>query len=298
MISVIVAIYNIEKYVKKCIESLLNQDIDTEYEIIAVDDGSSDSSLKILNEFKNERLVIYSKENGGQASARNFGIQRANGNYIVFVDGDDYVRNDYLSSLYNQVKNTTQSIGIVNYTRKKFDNKLKKSREINSEKALKLLFNDKIIHSHVWGKIFHIDVVKDLFMPEGVYYEDMMIIHKYFMRAKHISVSKSKTYFYRKNTSGVMNSKLSSKKITDMRLYNSNICNEVDQKYMKYVSNRIYINCLLLLKASSKQNDAELQSEVSYVRKHFFKIIFSNVSMKVKVASLISIINWRILRRF
>ena len=298
MISVIVAIYNIEKYVKKCIESLLNQDIDTEYEIIAVDDGSSDSSLKILNEFKNERLVIYSKENGGQASARNFGIQRANGNYIVFVDGDDYVRNDYLSSLYNQVKNTTQSIGIVNYTRKKFDNKLKKSREINSEKALKLLFNDKIIHSHVWGKIFHIDVVKDLFMPEGVYYEDMMIIHKYFMRAKYISVSKSKTYFYRKNTSGVMNSKLSSKKITDMRLYNSNICNEVDQKYMKYVSNRIYINCLLLLKASSKQNDAELQSEVSYVRKHFLKTIFSNVSIKVKLASLISIINWRILRRF
>lgn len=298
MISVIVAIYNIEKYVKKCIESLLNQDIDTDYEIIAVDDGSSDSSLKILNEFKSERLIVYSKKNGGQASARNYGIQKAKGDYIVFVDGDDYVRNDYLSTLYNQVKDIPDSIGIINYTRKDFNSKKYKSKKLSPTNALKMLFNDKKIHSHVWGKIYHINIIKGLLMPEGVYYEDMMIIHKYFMRANYVSLSKSKAYFYRKNISGVMNSKLSSKKINDMRLYNSNIFYEVDQKFMKYVLNRIYINCLLLLKSSSKQNDGELQREVSYVRKHFFKIIFSNVSIKVKIASLISIINWRILRRF
>ncbi len=107
VISVIIPVYNSEKYINKCINSVLSQSF-TDFEIIAVDDGSTDSSLVKLNEISNTdaRLKVYSKVNGGVSSARNFGIERAEGEFITFVDSDDTLPKDALKILYDKVNDS------------------------------------------------------------------------------------------------------------------------------------------------------------------------------------------------
>ena len=103
-ISVIVPIYNMENYLKRCVESILNQTY-TNLEIILVDDGSTDSSLEICRYFENKdkRVRVYTKENSGLSASRNFGVERATGVYIGFVDSDDYIEAEMYEKLYNLI---------------------------------------------------------------------------------------------------------------------------------------------------------------------------------------------------
>ena len=104
-VSVIVAVYNVEKYLRQCLDSLVNQTLQ-DIEILCINDGSTDSSLEILNEYakNDQRIKIFTKENEGQAVARNFGITQANGEYIAFVDSDDWCELDMYEHLYNEAK--------------------------------------------------------------------------------------------------------------------------------------------------------------------------------------------------
>ncbi|WP_165021098.1 glycosyltransferase family 2 protein [Dysgonomonas sp. ZJ279] len=102
MFSIIIPLYNKENYIKKTISSVLGQTF-TDYEVVIVDDGSTDNSLSVLSNFQDDRIKVYSKENGGVSSARNFGIEKAQGKYIAFLDADDYWEEDYLQSVYNTI---------------------------------------------------------------------------------------------------------------------------------------------------------------------------------------------------
>lgn len=105
LISVIVPIYNVEEYLPRCLESISNQSY-KHIEIILVDDGATDSSTKIIQKYvqKDERMRAIHKTNGGLSSARNRGIQEAKGEYLTFIDADDYVANDYVEYLFNLLK--------------------------------------------------------------------------------------------------------------------------------------------------------------------------------------------------
>ena len=103
-VSVIVPVYNCEKYLKKCLDSLVNQTL-KDIEIICVNDGSTDNSGRILEEYTDSRIKIITKENGGLSSARNAGIAVAKGEYLGFVDSDDWVDLDFYEKLYNTAKN-------------------------------------------------------------------------------------------------------------------------------------------------------------------------------------------------
>jgi len=104
-ISVIVPVYNVEKYVKKCLESISNQTYKN-IEIIIVNDGATDNSEKICREFvgNEDRAKLYTKENGGLSSARNHGMQFVTGNYVLFIDSDDYISEEMIEELYNNIK--------------------------------------------------------------------------------------------------------------------------------------------------------------------------------------------------
>ena len=108
LISVIVPIYNVEEYLPRCLESISNQSY-KHIEIILVDDGATDSSTKIIQKYvqKDERMRAIHKTNGGLSSARNRGIQEAKGEYLTFIDADDYVANDYVEYLFNLLKNVS-----------------------------------------------------------------------------------------------------------------------------------------------------------------------------------------------
>lgn len=117
MISIVVPVYNVEKYIVKCLDSIMNQDYQN-FEIVLVNDGSTDNSVKIINDYFENKDVIWkliNKENGGLASARNVGIARSKGEYIAFVDSDDTISPDFLSSLLNEIKDNELDFAFCNF---------------------------------------------------------------------------------------------------------------------------------------------------------------------------------------
>ena len=138
MVSVIIPIYNCEKYLNECISSVLGQTY-KDFELILVDDGSTDNSLNICYEFakKDSRIIVIHQENGGVSSARNKGLKNAKGEFITFVDSDDYVENDWLKMLLTAILANNADVSICGI---KFDNKLRCLCENNSLTKDELLF--------------------------------------------------------------------------------------------------------------------------------------------------------------
>ena len=115
-VSVIIPVYNTSKYLNQCLESIQNQTF-TDFEAICINDGSTDSSLEILKEFasKDDRFIIINKKNEGQGIARNLGIQQANGEYIIFIDSDDWLETEGLEKAYKKIKEDSADILIFDF---------------------------------------------------------------------------------------------------------------------------------------------------------------------------------------
>lgn len=178
-VSIIVPVYNVEKYLKKCLNSLINQTL-IDIEIICVNDGSTDNSEKILQQFakQDSRVKILSQQNKGQSVARNVAIENATGDYLGFVDSDDWVDLDYFEKLYNRAKEFECDIACAGFKRcGKFINSIRKSY-----KDVKIYtdINEKVIvdklpkHNYLWNKIYKRDKWNIKF-PENKIFEDMAI---------------------------------------------------------------------------------------------------------------------------
>lgn len=158
-ISVIVAAYNIEKYIERCIDSLRNQTYE-KIEIILIDDGSVDSTGYLCDMAAqcDKRISCIHKENGGLSSARNTGIKKASGNYITFVDGDDWVEKEYIETLYKNLTGEGADLSILGYAMIwENGSKLNKTSTtdylvLNKHDAIRELFVQKKNHVHVLDK--------------------------------------------------------------------------------------------------------------------------------------------------
>ena len=192
LISVIIPVYNVEKYLKICLESVVNQTYKN-LEIIIVNDGSTDNSLNIMNKYKSDKRVkIYSKENGGLSSARNYGIDNSHGEFISFIDSDDYISNDFIEKLYKQIKCDNSDISMCRYIRE--ENKFTHTyvaKKLNSEDVLeKILYqDDQTLYSvAAWNKLYRKEIFNDIRYPYGKYNEDMFIICEIMKKVKQISI--------------------------------------------------------------------------------------------------------------
>lgn len=178
-VSIIIPVYNCEKFLQKCLDSIVNQTLQ-EIEIICINDGSTDNSGRILEEYNDKRIKIINKENGGQSSARNIGIDIAKGEYIGFVDSDDWVDLDFFEKLYSAAKKYDTDIAAGGIIRlHKFNKKyqLKFDKEIiASDFREKLLVCDVPDKSYVWNKIYRLNKIKqyNLKFIEGKIFEDVV----------------------------------------------------------------------------------------------------------------------------
>lgn len=222
-ISIIVPVFNVEKYLSKCIESLVKQTYKN-IEILLINDGSQDNSLNICKEWekKDGRIKVFSQRNQGLSEARNTGIKNAKGNYICFVDSDDLVLSDFIEILYYLIKKYGCEIAQVNFIEKTDDEIEKK---INIEKQI---FNEKILRSRdmikglttndhkknviVCNKIYKKELFENLSFKNGKIYEDEFFTWKVFMKCKKIAVSDKILYVYRIRKNSIMN--LQRKKIS------------------------------------------------------------------------------------
>lgn len=223
MLSVIVPVYNVEKYLRKCVDSILAQDID-DMEVILVDDGSLDNSGAICNEYaeKDARVKAIHIENGGCSAARNAGLDTTRGKYLAFVDSDDYLLpNTYrpnLDYLESHPKVDCLQFPTICDERIVFT---KKYKVIQNEMVF--VGNDvflnwwsaKLINHFVWNKLYKREVFSNLRFKDGVFIEDSMIVPELAKKCKMVFISMEGGYFYRYNDSSLLNSGWNKKKYTD-----------------------------------------------------------------------------------
>ena len=210
-VSIIVPVYNVEKYLRKCIDSLINQTLN-DIEIICINDGSTDKSLEILKEYKNRdsRIILLNQENSGQSIARNNGIKKAAGEYLGFVDPDDWIDLDYYEKLYNAASTNDTDIavgGIIRVTgikKKKFLNFEKETLTDNTK--LKFELCDVPEKSYIWNKIYKTQKLKEINLKfeEGRIFEDCIFTPQaLFFLGKMVTVPNTYYYYLRRNNSTV-----------------------------------------------------------------------------------------------
>lgn len=211
-VSVIVPVYNTEKYLEKCLNSLINQTLH-DIEVICVNDGSTDNSLNILNQYaqKDNRIKIINQENKMQGAARNAGTQIAAGEYIGFVDSDDWIDLDYFEKLYNAATKYNLDIALATNVRIS-KNKYKKRLNITEEKVYTEL-QDKIDVCQQWknecptNKIYRLTMIKEngITWPEKVYCEDKLFTIKAVYYANGIVTVPNTNYYYYSNPTSTVN---------------------------------------------------------------------------------------------
>ncbi len=205
LISIIVPVYKVEKYISRCIESILSQSY-RNYEIILVDDASPDNCPQICDDYANKYdniFVIHLKNSGvGVSDARNAGIAMAKGKYITFIDSDDYAHEFLLEVLKNAIEKSNVLMSMCSYKRVD-DSKVEMEiidnendvRIISDLEALDLLISDQT-NAAVWGKLYNKELFDNLYFPVGRHNEDMFVIPQIFKKAQKIAIVPQKLYFY------------------------------------------------------------------------------------------------------
>lgn len=311
LISIIVPIYNVEKYLNKCVESILKQTYDN-LEIILVDDGSLDNCGNICDEYakKDSRIIVLHKTNGGLSDARNKGINIAKGKYIGFVDSDDYIDNDMFEILYNLCKNNNADISMISY--KEIENEIiinensnytNKVFKYNNIEAIKELLKDEKIKNYAWNKLYKKELFDGIEYPIKMAYEDVGTTYKLFEKAKKIIWYDIPKYNYiRRGTSIV--SKNTYKNLKDF----------IDLSYQRYnyfensiYSNKIKIensysfirNMIMFYLNYQIDNIQELDAVFEYYYPLFNKIIEQNyneiileMSKQNLIATIYYLIKW------
>ena len=218
LISVILPIYNIETYLSKCMESVINQTYDN-LEIIMVDDGSTDNSASMCDDFKmvDKRIVVFHKSNGGLSDARNYGIERANGEFITCIDPDDYVDLDYVEYLLCLARKYRTKMSICQH-RVVYDNGAikengsKGDENISTENCLQRMLYHDVIDTSAWAKLYYRNLFVTVEYPKGKLFEDIGTTYALMMQCKSIAVGYESKYTYVFHYNSIVNGKFNPRK--------------------------------------------------------------------------------------
>lgn len=212
-ISIIAPVYQVEKYIGQCIESVINQTFKN-FELILIDDGSKDKSGNICDEYakRDKRIHVVHTENKGAASARNRGLDLATGKYIAFVDGDDYLAENMLDKLYKVITQENCDVVVCDFLNlhanpdKDFSLQLSDSK-VSGREILSHLKNQKNygVWTIVWNKLYKKEILKDLRFPEGKYFEDEIFSDQLYLRCNEVQVISDVLYYHRVLETSTMN---------------------------------------------------------------------------------------------
>lgn len=228
LISIVVPIYNVEKYLTRCIDSILVQTY-SNIEILLIDDGSTDKSSQICDKYmkKDRRIKVIHKSNGGLSDARNVGINMAKGKYLAFIDSDDSIEKDMVEYLFALIIkfNTKMSVCSHNII---FDEgkRIKrlgngKEEKLTAKECIKKMLYHKDVDTSAWAKLYSRDLFDNIRYPKGLLFEDIGTTYKFFLKSKFIACGYigKYNYYVRKNsivTGCFSEKKLDLLKMTDM----------------------------------------------------------------------------------
>ncbi|MBE5916738.1 MAG: glycosyltransferase [Pseudobutyrivibrio ruminis] len=266
LISIIVPIYNVSKYLDKCVESILNQNYKN-IELILVDDGSTDGSKKKCDDWaqKDTRVVVIHKENGGSADSRNVGMEAAKGDYIGFVDSDDWIAPEMYEKLMDAIQERNLDMSVcffkaVSDENYEFNNTEYPTTEYTGRDFANLIIAEKKprISYAIWKCLYKREVIKDIKFYKGVHYnEDAVFLIESLWNAKKMAFIDAPMYYYRVHGSSISNIDISEKRIKDilfkcqwlLNYYEKNANDSEIKKVRKCVINEL----LSYLRLASKQ---------------------------------------------
>lgn len=277
-ISVILPIYNVEKYLKKCVTAVLNQTY-SNIEIILVDDGSTDKSPKLCDEFqkRDNRILVIHKKNGGLSDARNAGTRMASGKYITYIDSDDVVALDYIEYLYSLIKKYECSMSLCTHTvvcenGKKWSYGDGTEEVLDAEKCIyRMLYHD-IIDTSAWGKMFQTDIAKEILYPKGKLFEDIGTVYRFFIRCKRIACGYQSKYYYMLRKNSIVSSEFNPRKL-DLLEMTDMMAREVENVYPDLkdalIRRRVYARFSTLNQMLNVKGYAEEKKEIiDFIKLH------------------------------
>ena len=304
LISVIVPVYNAENYLKECIDSILYQSY-SNLEILLINDESTDNSGKICEEYskKDKRIKVFHKKNGGAADCRNFGIKKSSGNYITFIDSDDYVKNNYVKDMLDLIKKDKTLLAIssicflYNDNNIRYQNKNKETCLLSTEECLDRLLCENGISVSACAKLYDKRLFKKISYPKGKKFEDDATTYKIILKCDYISYTSECNYVYKINDNSIMTSNFSEDKFyliecTDI------MCNNIVEKYpsLYYSSEKRKLHAKISIirqieESVVNKNIRKKEKEIiKDIRKNIKKIFNNpkiNISEKVAVISLL-----------
>ena len=286
MISVIIPVYNVEKYIERCVKSVLNQTYQ-DFEILLINDGSTDNSGKICEElaFKHEQIRLIEQKNQGVSAARNIGIEKAKGEFLTFIDSDDFIDKNYLKILFDSlIKNNAdiscceyQRIGDVEIKKIKYRNKFYIFDKVD---IIKLYLGKEL--TGPWGKLYRKKVFSKIYFPIGKRHEDIATIFKVILNAKKLVYTNDELYFYYKNVSSFTKQKFNKRNFDLIDAWNevyilSRKYPVEIQKLAEFRLNKAYFTLLgiIVYYGFDKSIDLKEQDNIQSELLHKFKEYFS-----------------------
>lgn len=281
-ISVIVPVYNAEKWLQRCVDSILAQTF-TEFELLLIDDGSTDKSLDICKNYaKNDtRIKVVHKNNGGVSSARNLGLDKASGKYVTFVDADDWVGTEYLNNLVSAAEKETADL-VINYAEVYLRGKGEKENypeqliENNDYTSL-FLQNDLIWHTSPWSKLFKLETIRKsaIKFPDNIHIgEDAIFLYDYLLICKRIKVICTCDYNYQADCVGSLTKRINNfvseragyERLKEISVHLKKKCNnskEIDNKF-GWLTGSYHRRCLIAMyhdKVKTNERRSYLKNE-------------------------------------
>lgn len=303
-VSIVIPVYNGEKYIKECIDSLICQTY-TDFEIIIVDDGSTDMTEKICHQYHKMNSVLYYKiEHGGVSKARNVGIKCSRGQYIVFVDSDDRVTSRYLSSLVELISLNEVEMGIVGYSvagrNMVFNGSQKRNGIYNKNEILSLYYKRDSFRGYLFNKIFNLQIIKQnsiWFKNDISMCEDALFFFSYLRYTERVAFKNESNYLYYINPEGLSHCYDYAKRISVLNAYKE-ICEIISEFCNATIKSKFelaLIDHMVHLYYNFKDNRDFIidyyPSIILFLKRHIFEVIFSSLPIKTKVLFFYTFIN-------
>lgn len=307
-VSIIVAVYNVEEYLERCLRSLTNQTL-KECEIILIDDGSSDLSGEICNKYSEnyDNITVVHKENGGLSSVRNLGISISKGEYIGFVDSDDYIHEEMFEKLYNAIIKNDCQMAISSFYEVKEDNIINKSnfsdaKSIFAKKeCIDKFFKEEypFNYSFVWNKLFKRSLFDDNKFNEKIIsdQEDTEIMIKLFNNIERVVYIDTPLYYYCLRAESLSSGMISNRKVKTERaffeIYNYtkyNIPQFKSKALLKYIV--YYFNIIIKIINNYDRYESDYFELIKNLSKLYFNILFNvKIPIKYKCHSTLILLN-------
>jgi len=286
MISVLIPVYNVEKYLCRCLDSVLMQTY-KDYEVVLVDDGSTDQSGSICDAYaaRHDCIRVIHQKNAGLAQVRNVSIAAARGEYITFVDSDDAIEPAYLEVLMRDLQQTGSDISICSWsevsddgvrTELSWDLKEKGFQVWTTEQAVKSLLYQKGIDNNSWGKLYTRAALQDVVFPAGRLYEDIAVTYQTFLKGKRICYRPEALYLYTSNMTGISRSAFTPRRM-DLVDMAEGMYSDIERRFPDYLRAaqarllRAYVH--VYMQIPDRADFKAYQSRVfKGIRKHCFAV--------------------------